>query len=759
MTAPSSAFDRLLADFGERRLFVIYEIRPKADGKPGTDKVPVDPRTRANIDCHVEANRLTGAEAALYRAQGVGSGIGLVLTPTSNLFALDLDHCAEHGQWAPYVAPTLAQFPGAYIEVSQSGEGIHGIGSYLGPRPLHRTRCKELRAELYTGDRFIALTGINATGSVLSDHTAALAGFMAERFPPRENENDESDHGAGPVSQWNGPTDDAALIEVGLRMASPRATFGGGASFAQLYHGDADALSRAFPPQTAGQAYDASAADLALFNHLAFLTGNDSARMERIALTSALVRPKWQRDDYRLGTIARACAGTSQWYSERSPVAPASNGGPVPPAPSTPPAATGDSNPYLRQALPYTDFVSVLADGCYLYLPTRETWPKKSVDIACGDGVAARIDREAPVHQMLWAPGEPEYIRGRLLVGGGWIDKADVGAFNLYRPPLVIPGDATNVQPWIDHLTRIYPDHVGHIVRWLAHRVQCPGVKINHALVFGGGSGIGKDTILEPIRHAVGPWNMAEVAPAALFGRFNGYVKSVVLRVSEVKGDDVNPFDFYELTKTLCAAPPESLRCDEKNIAEHQVLNVTGVILTTNHLVGGLYLPREDRRHYVAWGTCTKEQMQPYCAALWAWYKQGGLANVVAYLRAVDISDFDPKAPPMQTSAWQKMAGAGASPEAGDLLDALDELGQPVVVTIAQILAKMADGSPGKHYLLDTRQRRTIPHRMNECGYVRFDNPNAPSGRWKFKGVSVTVYQRTDTAPLDALTALRALMD
>jgi hypothetical protein len=37
----------------------------------------------------------------------------------------------------------------------------------------------------------------------------------------------------------------------------------------------------------------------------------------------------------------------------------------------------------------------------------------------------------------------------------------------------------------------------------------------------GGGHGIGKDTLLEPFKHAVGPWTFAEVSPPHLVGSFN----------------------------------------------------------------------------------------------------------------------------------------------------------------------------------------------------------------------------------------------
>ena len=49
-----------------------------------------------------------------------------------------------------------------------------------------------------------------------------------------------------------------------------------------------------------------------------------------------------------------------------------------------------------------------------------------------------------------------------------------------------------------------------------------PEEKINHALVLGGKQGIGKDTLLEPVKRAVGAWNWEEVSPQAMLKRFNG---------------------------------------------------------------------------------------------------------------------------------------------------------------------------------------------------------------------------------------------
>ena len=124
-----------------------------------------------------------------------------------------------------------------------------------------------------------------------------------------------------------------------------------------------------------------------------------------------------------------------------------------------------------------------------------------------------------------------------------------------------------------------------HIVAWLAHRVQRPQDKINHALVFGGAQGIGKDTLLEPVWRAVGTWNFRDVIPTNIMGRFNSYTKAVILRVNEARdlgdAERVNRFTFYDHTKIYTAAPPETLRVDEKNLREYYVFNVLGFLITT----------------------------------------------------------------------------------------------------------------------------------------------------------------------------------
>jgi hypothetical protein len=200
---------------------------------------------------------------------------------------------------------------------------------------------------------------------------------------------------------------------------------------------------------------------------------------------------------------------------------------------------------------------------------------------------------------MTWAPGDPTLITNRLIAEGGWFPRRGARVFNLYRPPTLVFKSGP-VEPWLDHLAMVFPGDVDHIITWLAHRVQRPAEKINHALMLGGAQGVGKDTLLEPVKHAVGPWNFIEVAPRHMLGRFNGFVKAVILRINEARDlGDIDRYAFYDHMKAYTAAPPDVLRVDEKNLREYAVPNVLGAIITTNHKTNGVYLPPDDRRHYV----------------------------------------------------------------------------------------------------------------------------------------------------------------
>ncbi len=410
------------------------------------------------------------------------------------------------------------------------------------------------------------------------------------------------------------------------------------------------------------------------------------------------------------------------------------------------------------------DFYAYMPAHSYLYVPTREMWPAASVNARLpstgGKKPAAWLDSYRPIEQMTWHPSSPMVIPDKLVADGGWIERSGVSTFNLYRPPAVLGGDAAQVTRWIDHLHRVYPEDVEHILFWLAHRVQRPAEKVNHALVFGGAQGIGKDTLLEPIKYAVGPWNFIEVSPAHLLGRFNGFVKSVILRINEARDlGDVDRYGWYDHMKVYTASPPDVLRCDEKNLREHAVFNVCGVIITSNHKSDGIYLPADDRRHYVAWSDLTKDDFtSDYWQGLYHWYHQnGGIGHVAAYLAQMDLAGFDPKAPPPKTMAWHEIVDANRAPEDAELADVLDALGNRPALTITDIILYATNESFAE-WLRDRRNSRQIPHRLEAAGYVRVRNDgDKHDGHWKVAGKRQAIYARAELSIRDRIDAANRL--
>jgi hypothetical protein len=427
--------------------------------------------------------------------------------------------------------------------------------------------------------------------------------------------------------------------------------------------------------------------------------------------------------------------------------------------------------PNVVGAISLRDIYAYMPTHSFIYVPSREMWsaasidariPPIAIDVAkSGESLKASkwLASNRPVEQMTWAPGEPMLIENRLISDGGWIEHRGVRCFNLYRPPNLKPGDPREATPWINHIRHIYPRESEHIIDWLAQRLQHPDQKINHALVLGGPQGIGKDTLLEPVKRAIGPWNFTEVGPQQMLGRFNGFVKSVILRVSEARDlGDVDRYAFYDHMKVYTAAPPDVLRVDEKHLREYSVLNCVGVIITTNHKSDGIYLPADDRRHYVAWSDLTKDDFPAeYWNNLYGWYNSGGDRHVAAFLAQRNLASFNPKAPPPKTNAFLEIVNASRAPEDAELADVLDKLGWPKAITLAR-LQNAADDIAFSDWLKDRKNRRTIPHRLEEAGYVPVYNRDAESGLWNINNKRQTAYARSELPERDRIVAVRELM-
>lgn len=152
--------------------------------------------------------------------------------------------------------------------------------------------------EIYSEKRFFTLTGnrVEGTPGQIADVQQPLEN-LCQRLWPQQEQATETDRPQVPSPFL----DDIALIEKMFRATN-------GPSIKALWGGDTSAYGG-----------DESSADQALCNHLAFWTGRDPTRIDRLFRQSGLYREKWNRQDYRDGTINNAIAGCTDTYTGPRP--------------------------------------------------------------------------------------------------------------------------------------------------------------------------------------------------------------------------------------------------------------------------------------------------------------------------------------------------------------------------------------------------------------------------------------------------------
>lgn len=271
-----------------------YEVR---DGKE--TKVPISPKAGKLMDATQLANGHPFAEAlqALEKDSSL-AGIGFLLG--EGITGIDLDDCIdEHGTLSAPAQGIVYEFA-SYTEYSPSGTGVKIF--IRGNKSEGVTKCASTalpgmsKIEVYDKKRFFAVTGhrVENTPATVNDSQAALdrlcAGLWSGANPKPQTAASVDKHAAGFVGS------DDELIRIAMSAKN-------GAKFNALWNAD-----------TSGHGNDDSVADLALCSMLAFWTGNDSARIDLLFRRSGLYRQKWERDDYRNRTIAKAIESCREAY-------------------------------------------------------------------------------------------------------------------------------------------------------------------------------------------------------------------------------------------------------------------------------------------------------------------------------------------------------------------------------------------------------------------------------------------------------------
>ncbi len=631
--------------------FVLWREEENPNGgKPL--KVVFDPTTGRNADPHNPAVWLS-----LKDAEASGQLIGFVLTEQDPYFCVDLDgQLQADGTWTQWARQMCAVFPGACVEISHSQNGLHIWGRAACP-DQHRTRTKSVPGlEVYTSKRFIAL-GSDSVGDARTDHTATLASIISQYFPPMQTQPG-AQWTDGPVEEWSGPADDDELIRKMLASrASAKAAMFGGATPQDLWTANAEKLATVYPDPV--RDFDHSAADAALCATLAFWTGKDCARMDRLFRKSALMRPKWDRDGYKptgylCSTITGANAITNNVFKKRE----------MPPAveyvetnPVTPGAEVvlreGEQFLGVNGLLEHFKGCTYIQDMHRVLVPEGSQLKPEQFKAMFG-GYNFALDHTNKLTKDAWEA----FTQSRVVMfpkahglcfrpdlkPGAIIQYGRRRLINTYTPDMgpMVAGDVT---PFLRQLELVLPDQNDRniFLYYMAACVQHIGVKFQWWPLLQGVEGNGKTFFMKCVEHTVGSRYTHYPRASQLGGQFNGWIQNkVFIGIEEIHMRD--KFELLDAMKPLVTN--DRIPIEMKGLDEVTGDNRANGIMCTNYQ-DAMIKTANDRR-YCIFFTAQQSSLDlirdgmdnAYFSNLYYWAQhQGGYEAVSHYLRHLPIPD------------------------------------------------------------------------------------------------------------------------
>lgn len=277
-----------------------YEQR---EGRDKPTKVPYNPRTGGGAMSN-NPGTFTGyqeAVNALERGRYDGLGVGVF----DDLCAIDIDHCLDEDGTPSTLAVDVVSAMESYTETSPSGQGVRIFFRASGfnyDKAHYYTMNAKQGLEIYVSgatSKFLTVTGNSepwAGPFPICERAEALQAIL-DRYMVRPART------APEATRAPQAPLDLSDAEIIAKAHSAR----NGGAFAALWNGDTTSYG------------SHSEADLALCNALAFWTGCNAGRMDKLFRQSGLMREKWDRrqsgSTYGALTIAEAIRTCTRTYS------------------------------------------------------------------------------------------------------------------------------------------------------------------------------------------------------------------------------------------------------------------------------------------------------------------------------------------------------------------------------------------------------------------------------------------------------------
>ena len=657
--------------------WIIWRPETKPDGT--VDKIPVSPYTLKKSDAHDPTTWASYHIATVAAQSRPGHGLGFVFTENDPFFFLDIDKCLlDTGEWSERAKYLITMTAGAAVEVSQSGRGLHVIGTGTAPDE-RRIKSPDRTFELYTQGRFIAMSEYGWRGDASVDHTAALHEITRMWLTVQPSSSGVEGWTTEPVDGWNGYSDDDELIQRAINAKSAAGAFGG-ITFRQLWEADAEACAAKWPDMSGNREYDYSSADAALAQHLAFWTGNNCERIEAIMKQSALVRDKWDREDYLYRTIVGAVRRQSKVYSL--------------PSAEQPDDADGDSEYRVGyQAMTIQGQREYFRDCVYVASSHRILTPNGQMlkpdafkALYGGYNFSLDVPNEKKTTSAWTAFTESQGYNFPKVGDTCYnptkptrqtVTQDGVVKINTYRPLLGerAPG---NVEPFTRHLENILPDAGDRkiLIDYLASCVQRPGVKSQWAPVIQGTQGNGKTILYHAVEYALGAPHCHQVDPNDFkSSNFNGWIDGkLFICIEEIR--IAGKYEFADKLKPLITN--RRIASQSKGEDQRTTDNYANFLLFSNYK-DAVIKTREDRRYCVFYtaqqsvSDLIKSGMNNrYFHDFFRWFDADGRKYVAEYLHTIEIiTDTLGRAPDTSSTAEAYTESLGSVEQ--HIMAAIDE--------------------------------------------------------------------------------------
>ena len=676
----------ILRDYNQ---FVAWKLVQRP-GDPKPAKLPFDPKTGRAASTTDPTSWASYGEACAAVEAGGYAGIGFVFTPSDGFVLVDLDNCAaEGGGWKPHAVAAVQALPGAW-EASQSGRGLHGIvlasdKAALAGKRRRWTAADGQAREVYTAGRFCAFAGGAWVGEPAQDCLPALlsilpdAGGAVDALGAVEWQD-------APREGYDGPATDTLLLDkMFAASGGPSQIFGTSPPVVALWNADAS-LSQWFPDQS--RSFDHSAADQALMNALAFWTGCNPARMERLFSRSKLgMREKWRnRPDYRNRTIwaairdpERAYLSSEKFIAARREKQLAAN------------AAIGDDmgEPALPTIMTLDemkrDLVLIGSSSAVVHAPAGRVRKRENaaIEFAASKTVVETdnyningtpktksvptlklweaLPERTTVDVLTWRPGAPQICKPPE------IGQYGSRAFNTWRDFIlpVVPLDyRTRVQPFLDHIAYLVPkdDERARFMQWLAHIFQRPQELPHTCYLFvAEQTGIGRNTFASIITRALRGYVASNVNLGKILdGGFNGRLSRKLLATVDETREGMGERRYQRANAFRSIITEENRLIDEKYGLQTVEVNCCRWLMFSNHF-DAIPFENTDRRLIVIENPTTRQAPQWYEHLHEMMKDESFIDCVKYYLMTLDISTFRAGAHAPMNDAKGKALGSLAS--------------------------------------------------------------------------------------------------